>query len=244
MARDTADVAKVLAYGRRTSIPVIFRAGGTSLNGQGQTDGILVDVRRHWRGVAVARRRRPRAGQARHGARPRQPRARPHGYKLGPDPASTDIACVGGVIANNSGGMRCGVTHDSYRTVSALTFVLASGHGDRHRRARRRAALRRGRARARRGAARDPRRDPRRHRAQRRGSGASSRSRTRPATGSAPSSTPRRRWRSSAACWSARRARWRSSPRPSSRPSRSRRGRPVSWLHFPGIERRSRRSTT
>ena len=40
-----------------------------------------------------------------------------HGRKLGPDPASTDIACVGGVIANNSGGMRCGVTADSYWTV-------------------------------------------------------------------------------------------------------------------------------
>ena len=51
----------------------------------------------------------------------------PHGYKLGPDPASTDIACVGGVIANNSGGMRCGITHDSYETVRELTFVLASG---------------------------------------------------------------------------------------------------------------------
>src|SRR5204863_7203568 len=51
----------------------------------------------------------------------------PLGYKLGPDPASTDIACVGGVIANNSGGMRCGVTHDSYETVSALTFTLPSG---------------------------------------------------------------------------------------------------------------------
>ena len=51
MAHDAADVAKVLAYGRRTSTPVVFRAGGTSLNGQGQTDGILVDVRRHFRGV-------------------------------------------------------------------------------------------------------------------------------------------------------------------------------------------------
>ena len=40
-----------------------------------------------------------------------------HGCKLGPDPASTDIATVGGVIANNSGGMRCGVTWDSYSTV-------------------------------------------------------------------------------------------------------------------------------
>ena len=51
----------------------------------------------------------------------------PHGRKLGPDPASTDIATVGGVIANNSGGMRCGVDHDSYSTVRSLTFVLPSG---------------------------------------------------------------------------------------------------------------------
>src|SRR4029077_4706743 len=50
-----------------------------------------------------------------------------HGRKLGPDPASSDIACVGGVIANNSGGMRCGVVADSYRTVRSMTLVLANG---------------------------------------------------------------------------------------------------------------------
>src|SRR6476469_3897314 len=53
MARDAEAVAKVLAYGRREGIPVTFRAGGTSLNGQAQTDGILVDVRRHFTGIAV-----------------------------------------------------------------------------------------------------------------------------------------------------------------------------------------------
>ena len=31
------------------------------------------------------------------------------------------------MIANNSGGMRCGVIADSYRTVSAMTLVLANG---------------------------------------------------------------------------------------------------------------------
>src|SRR5262249_52851511 len=51
----------------------------------------------------------------------------PYGRKLGPDPASTDIACVGGVVANNSGGMRCGTTKDSSSTVSGMTFVLPSG---------------------------------------------------------------------------------------------------------------------
>ena len=127
MARDAADVSKVFAYGREHGIPVTLRAGGTSLNGQGQGDGILVDVRRHWTGVEVE------GGGARARVRPGTVLGyanrvlAPHSRKLGPDPASTDIACVGGVIANNSGGMRCGVTADSYSTVAELTFVLPSG---------------------------------------------------------------------------------------------------------------------
>ncbi|MFL5906934.1 MAG: FAD-binding and (Fe-S)-binding domain-containing protein [Solirubrobacterales bacterium] len=127
MARDADDVAKVLDFGRRSGVPVTFRAGGTSLNGQSQTDGILVDVRRHWSGVEVLEegvRARVKPGTVLgHANRV----LAPHGRKLGPDPASTDIACVGGVLANNSGGMRCGVVADSYSTVSSLTFVLPSG---------------------------------------------------------------------------------------------------------------------
>jgi D-lactate dehydrogenase len=127
MSRDADDVAKVLAYCGRTDVPVAFRAGGTSLNGQSQTDGILIDVRRHWAGVEVlddAARVRVRPGTVLgHANRI----LAPHGRKLGPDPASTDIACVGGVLANNSGGMRCGIVADSYSTVRSLTFVLPSG---------------------------------------------------------------------------------------------------------------------
>jgi D-lactate dehydrogenase len=127
MAHDAADVAAVLAYARRKEIPVTFRAGGTSLNGQGQSDGILIDVRRHFRGVEVlddgARARVKPGTVLGHVNRV----LASYGYKLGPDPASTDIACVGGVVANNSGGMRCGVTHDSYQTVRALRVALPSG---------------------------------------------------------------------------------------------------------------------
>src|SRR3954453_3263761 len=39
MARDAEDVSKVLAFARSKDIPVTFRAGGTSLNGQSQSDG-------------------------------------------------------------------------------------------------------------------------------------------------------------------------------------------------------------
>src|SRR6478752_8086036 len=117
MAHDAEDVSKVLAYGRRSGIPVTFRAGGTSLNGQGQSDGILVDVRRHFGGVAVeddgALARVKPGTVLGHANRVLEP----YGRKLGPDPASTDIATVGGVVANNSGGMRCGVSRDSYSTV-------------------------------------------------------------------------------------------------------------------------------
>lgn len=127
MARDAEDVGKVLAYGREKGIPVTFRAGGTSLNGQGQSDGILVDVRRHFVGIAVeddgARARVKPGTILGHANRV----LAPHGRKLGPDPASTDVATVGGVVANNSGGMRCGVTKDSYSTVREMTFVLPSG---------------------------------------------------------------------------------------------------------------------
>lgn len=127
MAHDTGDIAKVFAYARRSGTPVVLRGGGTSLNGQGQTDGILVDVRRHWRGVEVldnGDRARLKPGTVLGYA---NRVLAPYGSRLGPDPASTDIATVGGVIANNSGGMRCGVTEDSYSTVRSLSFVLSSG---------------------------------------------------------------------------------------------------------------------
>ncbi len=127
MARDTDDIAKTLAYAREKKIPVTFRAGGTSLNGQGQTDGILIDVRRHWTGVQVEQdgervRVKPGTVLGRANAVLAE-----YSRRIGPDPASTDIACVGGVIANNSGGMRCGVVHDAYQTLRALKLVLPSG---------------------------------------------------------------------------------------------------------------------
>jgi D-lactate dehydrogenase len=127
MAHDAVDVAKVFAFAGREGLPVTLRSGGTSLNGQGQSDGILVDVRRHFEGARVlddGARVRVKPGTVL--GRVNRQLAK-HQRRIGPDPASTDIATVGGVIANNSGGMRCGVRHDAYRTLRSLTFVLPSG---------------------------------------------------------------------------------------------------------------------
>ena len=127
MAKTTDDISKTIDFARRNEIPVTFRAGGTSLNGQGQSDGILIDVRRHWTGVELED-----DGRLVH-VKPGTVLGRvnqllaPFSRRVGPDPASTDIACVGGVIANNSGGMRCGIVHDAYQTLRALKLVLPSG---------------------------------------------------------------------------------------------------------------------
>ncbi|MBB6654192.1 FAD-binding oxidoreductase, partial [Proteus mirabilis] len=54
-------------------------------------------------------------------------RLAPHGYKLGPDPASEAACTVGGVVANNSSGMACGTEFNTYRTLESMTVVLPSG---------------------------------------------------------------------------------------------------------------------
>ena len=125
--RTIDDVRAILEYCTRTGRHATFRAGGTSLNGQSQSDDILIDVRRHWAGLVVE------DGGARLRARPGtilgQANAvlRRVGRRLGPDPASADVATIGGVIANNAGGMRCTLERNAYHTVSSLTLVLASG---------------------------------------------------------------------------------------------------------------------
>jgi D-lactate dehydrogenase len=127
MAHDDEDVAKVFAHSHSTGIPVTLRAGGTSLNGQAQGDGILVDVRQEMRGISVAEGAETVSVGCGTVLGHVNRVLSEHGRKVGPDPASTDIACVGGVVANNSGGMRCGVVRDSYSTVTAMRFVLPSG---------------------------------------------------------------------------------------------------------------------
>lgn len=127
IAADAADVGRLLASSAASGKALTFRSGGTSLSGQGVTDSILVDVRRNFRGIEVlddgARVR------VQPGATVRQVNARlaRHGRKLGPDPASESACTIGGVVANNSSGMSCGTTANTYRTLESMVAVLPSG---------------------------------------------------------------------------------------------------------------------
>ncbi|MEV8020097.1 FAD-binding and (Fe-S)-binding domain-containing protein [Streptomyces sp. NPDC086554] len=127
VAEDIDDVSAVLSYAHGRSREVVFRAAGTSLNGQAQGEDILVDVRRHWAGVEViGDGERVRLGPGTTVVRANATLAR-HGRVLGPDPASAIACTIGGVVANNASGMTAGTTRNSYRTVASLTFVLPTG---------------------------------------------------------------------------------------------------------------------
>ncbi|MEV0117311.1 FAD-binding and (Fe-S)-binding domain-containing protein [Streptomyces sp. NPDC050844] len=127
VAEDIDDVSAVLSYAHGRSREVVFRAAGTSLNGQAQGEDILVDVREHWAGVEViGDGERARLGPGTTVVRANATLAR-HGRVLGPDPASAIACTIGGVVANNASGMTAGTTRNSYRTVASLTFVLPTG---------------------------------------------------------------------------------------------------------------------
>ncbi|MCZ9309939.1 FAD-binding and (Fe-S)-binding domain-containing protein [Corynebacterium uberis] len=119
------DVSALITYARTHGRHLTFRGGGSSLNGQVQTKDILVDIRHHFRGLSVEGTTvRVRPGEV---LRNVQAVLARHGRRFGPDPASDSVATIGGILSNNSGGMRCAPKDDSYRSLESARLVLASG---------------------------------------------------------------------------------------------------------------------
>jgi D-lactate dehydrogenase len=125
--RSIEEIQKLFAFSHQNKINLTFRAGGTSLSGQGVTDGILVDLSNYWRKVqpennGLVVRVEPGAIGAHVNIALKK-----YGRKIGPDPASINAAMMGGILSNNSSGMCCGVVNNSYHTLKYLTFVLPNG---------------------------------------------------------------------------------------------------------------------
>ncbi|MFE6820951.1 FAD-binding and (Fe-S)-binding domain-containing protein [Streptomyces sp. NPDC057690] len=125
--RDPGQVAALLRASAAQRVGLTFRSGGTSLSGQATNDGVLVDTRRHFRGIEVlddGARVRVQPGAT---VRAVNTRLAAYGRKLGPDPASETACTIGGVVANNSSGMACGTEFNTYRTLESAVLVLPSG---------------------------------------------------------------------------------------------------------------------
>jgi D-lactate dehydrogenase len=125
--KDLAEVRALLAYATARGRRLTFRTAGTSLSGQAVTDDVLVELAPHWRASRIL------DGGSRVWTQPGvvggylNRLLAPLGYRLGPDPASIDAAMMGGIIANNSSGMCCGVVYNAYHTLDSLVFLLADG---------------------------------------------------------------------------------------------------------------------
>lgn len=127
VAENAPEVGRLLAASAAQGVPLTFRSGGTSLSGQALTGGVLVDVRRNFKKIDVldaGARVRVQPGVT---VRALNNRLARYGRKFGPDPASESACTIGGVIANNSSGMACGTTDNTYRTLESMTVVLPSG---------------------------------------------------------------------------------------------------------------------
>ncbi|MCB9279437.1 MAG: FAD-binding oxidoreductase [Lewinellaceae bacterium] len=121
------EIRKLFAFTHREKINLTFRAAGTSLSGQGVTDGILADLSNHWRRVVPENNGMTvRVEPGVIGAHVNLA-LKKYGRKIGPDPASINAAMMGGILSNNSSGMCCGVVNNSYHTLKYLTFVLPNG---------------------------------------------------------------------------------------------------------------------
>jgi len=127
LTRSVEEVQSLFRYSHEQRVPLTFRAAGSSLSGQAVTDGLLVEVARYWRNLNVENdgrtvRVQPGVIGARVNAALTQ-----YGAKMGPDPASIATCMMGGILANNSSGMCCGVEQNAYHTIASIKFVLPSG---------------------------------------------------------------------------------------------------------------------
>ena len=126
-SKDEHEVARLLAIANQMQLPVTFRAAGTSLSGQTNTDSILIVAGKNWENYTVA----PDASYIKLqpglvGSEVDKILAR-HNRAFTPDPASKNSAMVGGIVINNASGMSCGTHANSDRMMLSMRIVLADG---------------------------------------------------------------------------------------------------------------------
>lgn len=125
--RTVDDVTALLDHATRTGRHLTFRTAGTSLSGQALSDDILVELAPHFRDHEILDDgQRVRSAPGVVGGHLNKLLTR-HRRRIGPDPASIDAAMMGGILANNSSGMCCGVVQNTYHTLDSVRFVLADG---------------------------------------------------------------------------------------------------------------------
>src|SRR5215204_4642920 len=127
VARAEEDVKLALATARELGLPITPRGTGTSLAGQATAPGLALDLSEMQRVVNIDPEARrcvvePGTIQGELNAL-----VEPHGLVFGADTSTSDVATLGGMVGNNSAGMRSIVYGTTADQVLSLRCVLASG---------------------------------------------------------------------------------------------------------------------
>ncbi len=124
---DEYDIISLFEYAKHTGHSLTFRAAGTSLSGQSLSDSILVVLAGAWKeSEIISTGSKIKAQPGVNGAHLNRKLQR-FARVIGPDPASISACMVGGIIANNSSGMRSGILRNAYNSISDIRFILANG---------------------------------------------------------------------------------------------------------------------
>lgn len=126
--KNSREAGAIIQAAAQTGVSVIPRGAGTGLSGGALGDGLVVDFARHNRVIDKLNleKRTVRVGagvvldqlnQFLH----------PHGFRFGPDVATSSRATIGGMIANDSSGSHTPVYGTTARHVNELDIVLADG---------------------------------------------------------------------------------------------------------------------
>jgi len=125
--RDADDVAAAVETCSAHSVSVIARGAGSGLAGQAIGEGVVIDCSKHMRALRLDVERRLAKAEPGVVLGELNAQARRAGLQFGPDPASADRACIGGVVGTNATGAHSilyGMTSDH---LAAADVVLADG---------------------------------------------------------------------------------------------------------------------
>jgi len=126
-AKTSVEVSEILKLSSSMSLPVVFRAAGTSLSGQAITDSILIVTSRDWNKIKINEDASLVTLEPAVVGSNANIALLPFGKKIGPDPASISAAMIGGIAANNASGMCCGISDNSYKTLESMKIIFHDG---------------------------------------------------------------------------------------------------------------------
>lgn len=121
------EMLAVLRCAAKYQVALTFRAAGTSLEGQAQSDSVLVVLGQGWRHYSVleaGEKIRLQSGVI--GSEANLFLA-PFARRLGPAPLSLQAAKIGGIAATNAHGLESEIKHNSYHTLAGMRIIFANG---------------------------------------------------------------------------------------------------------------------